>query len=164
MMRRSTRGFTLAELVTYLALFTSSLALLMGFELASRRTIQNQATQIDVLFEADALFEFLDRDVALSRSIKIDADSRGVTIGDGKDSIRYSMTKVRNASQLTRSPPGGLERARKFLHFERVRFSQTVPGELVLECAAVKARDPQGRPYFEIFAWTFNALAGTSGG
>lgn len=60
--RTRERGFTMVELIAYLAIFTTVTGTLIGAEMAARRMNRNEGTQLEALGQADRAFSLLAED------------------------------------------------------------------------------------------------------
>jgi type II secretory pathway pseudopilin PulG len=101
------RGFTMIELLVYLALATAGLLVLGSIEIGAQRALELQEALIDVELAADELLGALRLDVESSRRLELDRSALVVHRADGKV-IRYE------AGSRTETPQGGKPQRRAF--------------------------------------------------
>lgn len=160
---RRRRGFTLIELITYLTLLSTSLILLLSFEMASQKAAAEQRAALDIARSCDAFHERLRRDVLAARAIKVLGDGR-LELRVGEELIRYQHDAKRR--RLLRLAG---EREEVYARILGVDF-QLLPGRgsggasleahvrafQVMEVGA-KGLVPQGPEW----RWRFESLIGT---
>ncbi len=91
---RGARGFTLVELMVYLALVVGGLVIVGGLAISAQRTVALQQALIDVDLEATRYLGALRRDVEASRSLELAEGRLSVVRLDGVLVVYGRSTRV----------------------------------------------------------------------
>lgn len=85
-MRRAAahRGFTLAEVLVYMALVTGSLVAIGGLALTAQQTLRLQQSLVDINVDATQFLSSLRRDVEAARRLDVEAARLTVHLPDGR--------------------------------------------------------------------------------
>lgn len=115
-MRRA-RGFTLTELMVYMALVTTGLAVFGSIEMGARRSVGLQSALIDLQSASDLTLAAFRRDVEAAKSLQVGADRLEVVRLDGTRVVYDAKERVEQdakGKELQRTPVGA-----ESLTFER---------------------------------------------
>jgi hypothetical protein len=129
--RARARGFTLVELVTYLALVTAALTTMGGIELAASRAAFLERALLAINQEQDAALSAFAEDVARASSVAVEDKGAVLVVRSIEGTVRWAAGKderghpalVRSVARTDgKNPPD-----RAFTHAESWRASATVP-------------------------------------
>lgn len=98
----SRRGFTLIELMIYLALVSVALVMFMGIELGARKSVALQQAILDVEEESRRCLDAFRRDVEAAREVLVAEDELKLIRHDGRR-VRYAL-----GTRQERDPRGQL--------------------------------------------------------
>lgn len=88
--RTSRRGFTLVELMVYLALVSAGLTMFLGIELGARKSVALQQGILDVEEESRRCLEAFRRDVEAAREVLVADEELKLIRHDGRR-VRYAL-------------------------------------------------------------------------
>jgi type II secretory pathway pseudopilin PulG len=130
-LRRSTRGFTLAELLVYLALVSTALVVFGMIEMGARRSVALQGALIDCESSAQRYLSPLRRDVEDARSVAAVTTCLNIVRLDGTR-VTYTAKE-----RVERSAEGKVVVRQPFALAQKVEFSASkneVRAKLTLRC------------------------------
>ena len=99
-MNRRLRGFTLVELLAYLAIFTVMTGTIVGAELSARRLNRAEAATLEAIYEIDRLFAAIAEECDKATSVRLDAPGKAAFAGGSTFAARDGHVE-RDAFWLT---------------------------------------------------------------
>lgn len=161
-MRR--RAFTLIEIVTYLALISTSIVLLATFQINTHSAVAEQSQAFEVASQADRLFQFLRADLRVARAIELSEGGATLTVtlhsGARTTYQRTTTTNRHGEASLERrelDPQGTLVLTESWPLVVEHGFARE--GSLLkVEVQAVRRRSAQERQLLP-FRWQFLPLS-----